>query len=183
MSEPIDLVGNSMGGLVATTFAARHPERVRTLTLIGPAFFYLERVPRPLGVPLIGLYVGRVFAVPFLARVQTRDFKYPERHHGYDKKYRAQMQYKGFARAILSTIRNFPRWNAVSDLENVGRTAIPVLLVWGMDDKTIPLSLCDRVRAIIPRAEFHLIDDAAHMPHYERPDVVNPIILDFLKRR
>ncbi len=180
---PVDLIGSSLGGLVATTFAARRPEQVRTTTLIDPAFFYLQRTPVPLAIPLVGGYVGRVFAIPFLARVQTRDFKYPEHHHGYDRLYRLQMQYKGYARAILSTIRNVPRWEAVADLRRVAESGIPLLLLWGIDDRTTPLSVSDRVREIIPGAEFHLIDDTAHMPHYERPDFVNPIMLDFLDRR
>lgn len=181
IEAPVDLIGNSMGGLIVTTFAARHPEKVRTLTLIDPAFFFLERVPFPLGIPVIGEYLAHVYVVPSLAQAQTRDFKHPERYSGYDDKYRAQMRYKGFARAILSTIRNLPRWDALFDLGTVCRTALPVLLIWGMDDKTTPLSTCDRVREIAPQAEFHLIEDAAHMPHYERPEEVNPIIIGFLK--
>jgi len=178
--DRVDLVGNSMGGLITTTFAARHPEKVRTLTLIDPAFFFLGRVPFPLGIPLVGDYVGRVFAVPFIAKAQTKDFKHPERFSEYDRTYRLQMGYKGFSRAILSTIRSLPSWNAVEDLKRVDRTKIPVLLVWGREDRTVPLIVSGKVRAIAPRAEFHVIDDAAHMPHYERPEIVNPIIIRFL---
>ncbi len=178
--DRVDLVGNSMGGLITTTFAARHPEKVRMLTLIDPAFFFLERVPFPLGIPLAGDYVGRVFAVPFIAKAQTKDFKHPERFIEYDRTYRLQMRYKGFSRAILSTIRSLPSWNAVEDFKLVNTTDIPVLLVWGREDRTVPLAVSDRVREIAPRAEFHVIDDAAHMPHYERPETVNPIIIRFL---
>ena len=176
----VDLVGNSMGGLITTTFAARHPEKVRTLTLIDPAFFFLERVPFPLGIPLVGDYAGRVFAVPFVAKAQTKDFKHPERFSEYDRTYRVQMRYKGFSRAILSTIRSLPSWNAVEDLKRASQTKIPVLLVWGREDRTVPLAVSEKVKAIAPRAEFHVIDDAAHMPHYERPEIVSPIIVRFL---
>lgn len=178
--DQVDLVGNSMGGLITTTFAARHPEKVRTLTLIAPAFFFLERVPFPLGIPLAGDYVGRVFVVPFIAKAQTQDFKHPERFSDYDRTYRLQMRYKGFSRAILSTIRNLPSWNAVEDLKRVSQTKIPVLLIWGEEDKTIPLAVSDKVRAIATRVEFHVIDGSAHLPHYERPEIVNPIIIRFL---
>ena len=169
-----------MGGLITTTFAARHPGKVRTLTLIAPAFFFLERVPFPLGMPLAGDYAGRVFAVPFIAKAQTKDFKHPERFSDYDRTYRLQMRYKGFSRAILSTIRSLPGWNAVEDLKRVSQTKIPVLLVWGEEDKTVPLAVSDKVRAITPQAEFHVIDDAAHLPQYERPERVNPVIIRFL---
>jgi pimeloyl-ACP methyl ester carboxylesterase len=180
IDDRIDLIGNSMGGLIATTFAARHPEKVRTVTLIDPAFFFLGRVPFPLGVPFLGEYVCHVFAIPFIARVQTRDFKHAERFPDYDALYRIQMRYKGFARAILSTIRSLPHWDTFSDLSRVNSANVPVLLLWGRDDKTIPISVSDKVRKNVPHADFLLIDDAAHMPHYERPDVVSPIILEFL---
>lgn len=179
----VDLVGNSMGGLITTTFAARHPEKVRTLTLIAPAFFFLERVPFPLGMPLAGDYAGRVFAVPFIAKAQTKDFKHPERFSEYDRTYRLQMRYKGFSRAILSTIKNLPKWDALSDLKFMSKTDIPVLLVWGREDRTVPLAVSDKVRAIAHRAEFHVIDDAAHMPHYERPEIFNPILIRFLAEK
>jgi len=178
--DRVDLVGNSMGGLITTTFAARHPEKVRTLTLIDPAFFFLERVPFPLGIPLVGDYAGRVLAVPFIAKAQTKDFKHPERFTEYDRTYRVQMRYKGFSRAILSTIRSLPSWNAVEDLKRVSRTKIPALLVWGREDRTVPLAVSEKVRTIAPRAEFHVINGAAHMPHYERPEIVSPIIVRFL---
>jgi pimeloyl-ACP methyl ester carboxylesterase len=181
--ERVDLVGNSMGGLIVTTFAARHSGQVRTLALIDPAFFFLERVPFPLEIPLIGDFAGRVFVVPFIAKAQTRDFKHPEQFIDYDQRYRMQMRYKGFSRAILSTIRSLPGGNVMSDLERASRTNIPVLLIWGREDRTVPLAVSDKVRAIAPRAEFHVIDDAAHMPHYERPETVNPIIIRFLARK
>ncbi len=179
--ERVDLVGNSMGGLIVTTFAARHPGQVKTLTLIDPAFFFLERVPFPLEIPLIGDYAGRVFVVPFIAKAQTRDFEHPERFIDYDRRYRMQMHYKGFSRAILSTIRNLPKWNAAADLGRVDRTNIPLLLIWGREDRTVPLAVSDKVKAIAPRAEFRVIDGAAHMPHYEKPETVNPIIIRFLE--
>ena len=155
--DRVDLIGNSMGGLITTTFAARHPEKVRTLTLIAPAFFFLERVPFPLGIPLAGDYAGRVFAVPFIARAQIKDFKHPERFSDYDRTYRLQMRYKGFSRAIMSTIKNLPYWDALSSLKRVSKTDIPVLLLWGRADRTIPLAASERVRAVAPCADFHVI--------------------------
>ena len=60
----------------------------------------------------------------------------------------------------------------------VGR---PVLLIWGREDKTVPFALNETVRRAIPGAAFHAIDGAAHLPHLERPDVVNLLLLEFLR--
>lgn len=125
--------------------------------------------------------MGRVYVVPFIAKAQTKDFKHPEQFSDYDRRYRLQMRYKGFSRAILSTIRSLPSWDAVEDLKRVSRTKIPTLLVWGREDKTVPLAVSDKVREAAPGSEFHVIDDAAHMPHYERPEIVNPLIIRFLE--
>jgi pimeloyl-ACP methyl ester carboxylesterase len=38
------------------------------------------------------------------------------------------------------------------------------------------------LRKAIPQAEFHAIDDAAHVPFYEHPEIVNPMLIEFLKR-
>jgi pimeloyl-ACP methyl ester carboxylesterase len=42
--------------------------------------------------------------------------------------------------------------------------------------------LSDEVRRAIPQAEFHAINDAAHVPFYEHPEIVNPVPIEFLKR-
>ena len=64
----------------------------------------------------------------------------------------------------------------------VGATNLPVLLFWGRDDRTVPFVVSDEVRKAMPRAEFHPVDGAGHIPQYERPDVVAPAILYFTRR-
>jgi len=59
----------------------------------------------------------------------------------------------------------------------------PVLLIWGKDDKDTPIELSKKILEAVPQAEFHPVDDAAHIPHYEHPDIVNPIVLGFLSKR
>ena len=41
----------------------------------------------------------------------------------------------------------------------------------------------EKVKQAIPHLEFHAIDEAGHVPHYERPEAVNPILTDFLQRK
>ena len=55
-----------------------------------------------------------------------------------------------------------------------------MLLVWGRADKDTPIEMSAIVRAAIPQAQFHPIEDAAHIPHYEHPEIVNPIAIEFL---
>jgi pimeloyl-ACP methyl ester carboxylesterase len=55
-----------------------------------------------------------------------------------------------------------------------------VLLFWGRDDKTVPFAYSADICAAIPQIQFHAVDDCGHIPHYEKPEVVNPILLEFL---
>ncbi|MEK6598579.1 MAG: hypothetical protein AABY91_09625 [Gemmatimonadota bacterium] len=63
----------------------------------------------------------------------------------------------------------------------VGRQGFPVQLLWGEEDQTIPIALSEGVRRAIPRIQYHPIPRAGHLPHMERTDLVNPLLLNFLR--
>jgi pimeloyl-ACP methyl ester carboxylesterase len=56
-----------------------------------------------------------------------------------------------------------------------------VLLIWGRLDTTLPFARSDAVREAL-NAEFAPVDDAGHLAHYERPEVVEPVLIEFLRR-
>ena len=63
----------------------------------------------------------------------------------------------------------------------LAQSRIPILLLWGKADHTVPFALSDTVRAAFPRAEFHAIDDAAHLPQIEQAPLVDSILTRFLR--
>jgi len=100
----------------------------------------------------------------------------------FQSRYVVQMHYKGFKRAILSTIRNHMLDSFIDYYQRVGKMDKPVLLFWGRDDTTVPFNHSDKLRKAIPNLEFHAIENCGHIPHYEKPEEVNPILLQFLKK-
>jgi pimeloyl-ACP methyl ester carboxylesterase len=68
----------------------------------------------------------------------------------------------------------------LDDYQCIGKMDIPVRLIWGRKDRTVPFHYSDLLLRAIPQAELHVIENGGHIPHYERPEVVNPILLDFL---
>ena len=177
----VDLAGASMGGPIIATFACRHPERVRTLAFFDPGYSHGQPVPSKLKMPLLGEYLMAVDIAPTLPESQRNDFVHPERFPDWADRYRPQMRFKGFRRALLSTLRNYLPVDWSKDYSCVGAGSAPVLLVWGKDDRDVPFETSREVRAAIPRAQFLAVDDAAHVPFLERPEIVHPAFVQFLQ--
>ena len=180
--EPVDLVGLSMGGPIVVTFADRHPKKVRTVSLFDPSYQTGGEPPLLLQLPLVGDYWMDVFEAPSMPDSQLADFYHPELFPDWPVKYQEQMRFKGFRRAILSTIRNFTTRNDTDEYDRLGKSGRPILLLWGEADATVLFDVSSEVLRVLPQAEFHAIEEAAHLPHYERPEVVNPILVAFLNQ-
>jgi pimeloyl-ACP methyl ester carboxylesterase len=182
LDQPVDLAGLSMGGLVVETFANRHPERTRSVILIDPAFD--ERPaesPFVMHVPLLRDFLMTVYGAPKMADGQLGDFHHPEKFPDWPDRYRVQMRYPGFRRAILSTRLANEGRDVASEFRELGAKPIPVLLIWGKEDRTVPFERSAALSKLVPRAEFHAIEDAGHVPYMEHPEVVNPIVVRFVK--
>ncbi len=75
-----------------------------------------------------------------------------------------------------------PAWDIMAAYERVGKCNFPVLLFWGREDKTIPFENHEKVKNAIPRVELQAIEAAGHVPHFERPEMVNPRLIGFLRK-
>jgi pimeloyl-ACP methyl ester carboxylesterase len=175
-----DLLGLSMGGAIVGRFAAEHPDRVRSVVLVAP----LTR-PHDISVmawPGVGEWLTRAWFLPSLAASQLADFPHPERMAGWPERFRPQMRYDGFGRAILSTIRHVSADSSVPDFEKVGKSGLPVLLVWGEADKTVPYAEHVDVQRAIPQARLLSLPGTGHLPVVEDPAAVHPDIAAFLRQ-
>ncbi|HZL04282.1 MAG TPA: alpha/beta hydrolase, partial [Coriobacteriia bacterium] len=62
----------------------------------------------------------------------------------------------------------------------VGEQGIPLLLTLGTLDQKIPRESMSRLRELLPDIEYHEIEGAGHLAHYEFPDQMNPLLTRFL---
>ncbi|MCO6450733.1 MAG: alpha/beta hydrolase [Caldilineales bacterium] len=177
--QPVDLVATSLGGVIASTFVLDHPERVRKLVLIDP--FTLSRDTKPFVIPILGEYLTYTALLPLLPGMQSADFFDPDNVPAdWLTRYKDQMQYRGFGRALLSTIRHILRYDAIPLYQELGAQERDVLLIWGEEDQTVPFEESILVRKALPDAQFFAVDNAGHLPQIERKDVVLPKIIEFL---
>jgi pimeloyl-ACP methyl ester carboxylesterase len=163
--ERAHVAGLSMGGGIALAFAARHPERVRTLTLMAPTGCPEVSLPR--------LACNRMIE---LAEQALR----PAQLHGKGPVAR------DFAANLLrhpatlaATLRMLASRNV---LEETHAVTAPTLLLWGGRDRTIPARLATRFLERLPGARLHLMPESFHEMATGRPDETAQIMHDFISR-
>jgi pimeloyl-ACP methyl ester carboxylesterase len=185
ISEPVSLVGLSMGGPITATFTTRYPVRVARLVLIDPAGarnLFFSPVLKVVAAAGIGERLLDLAGNGGIIRTIASDIYDKKLEEHFVQRYMVQVQYKGFRNAILSTIRNNVIGGCIETYQQVEALRKPVLLIWGRHDTTVPLRHSDGLRAAMPNAEFHIIEDCSHIPHYEKPQETNAILLDFLRK-
>lgn len=180
ISDSFDIMGLSMGGPIVAHYVSKYPDRIKKVVLVDP--FTSKTNTFPLTIPLIGEYLNSVVYIPSLPKGISADFVDPSKvPDGWVEKYETQLSFKGFGRAILSTIRNIISFDPKPEFEKLALTKKQVLIFWGDQDHTTPLEKGDYVKDLL-KAEFILVKDAGHLPHIEKPDIVLPAISKFLSK-
>lgn len=181
----ITLVGLSMGGPVTAAFIDAYPEYVSKHVLIDPAGVrpvYLSPMLKAVRLPIFGELALGLFGSGSMVKGIATDLFTPELVEHFQANYKVQMEYQGFKRAILSTMRNHMLDSFLETYRRVGTLKKPTALFWGRQDATVPFEHNADLLKVIPHAEFHVFDNCGHIPHYEKPAEFNPILLEFLNR-
>jgi len=178
----VHLVGLSAGGPIVASFTSQHPSRILSFTLIDPAAGTSGGIPRAFQWPLVGLLLWQGLAVPDMADGQSSDFVEPSRWPDWADRYRVQQRFKGCGRALRRTRMAQEGRSIDSIYAQAAGAQRPALLIWGIEDQTVPITRADGVRNALPGIEYHAVERAGHLPHMERPEVVHPILIDFLHR-
>jgi pimeloyl-ACP methyl ester carboxylesterase len=180
VSGPVDLFGLSFGGYVTAHYASTHPQRVRTLNLVDPSNT-APTLPWQFSTPLLGPYLFQVGAVPTMADNQAGDFLHPEQFSGWAERYRPQMQYHGFGRALYRSRQNLAHTDFDAIYATIARNGTPVQLIWGKQDPVIPVAQSARLRKAMPALEYFEIDQSGHLPQMEQAAIFNQRMLAYLE--
>ncbi|WP_369045688.1 alpha/beta fold hydrolase [Sinomonas sp. P10A9] len=184
IAEPVRVVGTSQGGSIAACFAAERPGAVTRLALLAPFFDQLPgqegAAYRLLVRPIVGELVLQMMSDRKLADLSDALVS-PETRASLEREVIEQFRYRGKRRAILANLRGDALHDATSCYRSIAAQGIPVLLTYGAQDQKIPRASMSRLRELVPGIEYHEIEGAGHLAHYEFPDRVSPLLIRFLE--
>ena len=176
--ERATLVGNSMGGWVAASYALRHPAKVERLVLVDAAGF---APPKEFDLAaLSGLnpstragmkqLAGMVFFNPLMKSDAAVDMLL------------AQRLSAGDGYTIQSLVESIHRGEDMLD-GKLGAVKQPVLIIWGREDGLTTLAReGERFKKEIPHAQLLVFDNCGHVPQVEKAAEFNAAVLKFLSQ-
>ena len=194
VSQPVHLVGYSMGGAVAGHFVQTYPRSTKTLTLIAPAGFMTagqeqqQAFNRFAIMPLVGEWLGHMLVKKMLvsdvteAKMANLNDPLAISKTDFVLQVGRQLAYKGYVESLLSTLRHFNMFNAQEAFAAVGERGIPTLAIWGTDDSTVLYQGTEQLLQAIPQAQLLTIKKGGHNITYMQPSIVGPSITDFLNQ-
>ena len=103
---------------------------------------------------------------PTISSGQLSDFKYPENYPSWDDKYEELLKFKGFARALISTVKNHTNL----DLENkeISDSNKKVYTIWGDSDSVVIYNnIKDKLNKLLPNRFEYTVPKSGHLPHIE----------------
>ncbi len=195
LQEPAVLVGNSIGGLLVLMLLAEHPELAAAGVLLNPAGglnHRPEELPPPLRLimgsftwlvksPVFGPWLFNRVRQKHRIRASLRQV-YRNREAITDEL--VDLLYlpscDSGAQQVFAAILSAPPGPTPAEL--LPRISQPLLVLWGEQDPWTPITaakLYQELSATHP-VKFVPIPETGHCPHDERPEVVNPLILEWL---
>ena len=179
----LSVIGHSMGGKIAWTFAAAHPDRVKALVLMAPDGFPQPEAigTKPYAMPAImGLmkyclprYFVRKSIEPAFANESALDDKMVSRYHD-------MLRAPGVRAAILERGNQTIYTDPVPRLKKI---KAPTLLLWGEEDKMIPSSNATSYAGVLAQSQTVFIPKLGHLLHEEQADIGLAQLAEFLDAR
>lgn len=179
VGEDITMIGYSMGGAIATAFAAEQPGRLKRLILLAPAgiehkLSAAAKVMRDL--PLIGDWLALgLFAHVHRKGTEAERAANPDVADVVDYQ-QEELGKKGFVPAVLGSLRGALAERLEADHREISRADIPVLAIWGRADQVIPLRAMGTLAQWNRMARQEVVEGAGHGLPYTHTAEVATII-------
>jgi pimeloyl-ACP methyl ester carboxylesterase len=194
---PVILVGNSIGSLVCLNATAVYPEMVQGLVMLSlPDVSVREDLLPPLVRPIVTA-IENLFASPFLIKNLLKIVRRPNIIRKW-----AGIAYldqeaitdelveilsspaydDGAEQTLLRLFRSVRKAGFADSVRDLlPPITIPILLIWGLQDRMIPASQARAIAELNPNIKLIELENAGHCPHDEYPEQFNYLLLNWLK--
>ncbi|KRB87466.1 alpha/beta fold hydrolase [Noviherbaspirillum sp. Root189] len=180
--EKAHIIGNSMGAHSTVAFALANPTRVGKLILMGggtggPSQF--------VAMPTEGIkLIGALYRDPTIENLKRMMNVFV-----YDPSQLTEELFQARLNNMLARrdhLENFVKSSEVNPKQfpdlghRLGEIASPTLVIWGREDRFVPMDVGLRLIAGIPNAQMHIFNRCGHWAQWEHADTFNRMVLDFL---
>jgi len=175
--ERVSLIGNSLGAWVAAAFALAHPARVDRLVLCDAAgYAALAQAMDPRA--LSALRLASREDIQYLGPLTFHDKRF---YHDVEAIFKQRVT-AGDSYTVAQFLDSMARGDDTLDNRLQALTQ-PTLVVWGRDDKLIPLSFGQRFHREIANSQLRVIENCGHLPQLECPAEFVTAVLEFFNSK
>jgi 2-hydroxymuconate-semialdehyde hydrolase len=172
-------IGNSFGGALTLALAARHPEKVEKIVLMGAA-----GLPFPISDGLLKVWGYQPSAQAMRDLMETFAFN-PGLVTDVIVESRYQASIRPGAQEAFGRLFPEPRQARLEALatseDDLAAILQPTLIVHGREDKIVPISVSQRFHALIPNSELHIFGHCGHWTQIEKKDRFLELVVPFLQ--
>ena len=187
--ENATVIGSSLGAVVALELFLLDPEVVSNLVLVDGGILAKRKIAlalRMIATPIIGELM--MLPIRKIAEIHA-GFMVHDRSLVTDEVVDLTVKWvsqPGSAKAYLTTVRSFADTAGVKPevlrryQEMAEEVTVPVLALWGREDRIVPVEEAYTTVGLLPNASLHIFEDCGHWSQVECADVFNEIVLAFL---
>jgi pimeloyl-ACP methyl ester carboxylesterase len=170
-------LGLSNGGRVISKIADLKPNIVEKLVYVSASSFnsHKELKNKNVSENEIKDFIENKY--PTISSGQLSDFKYPENYPNWDDKYEELLKYNGFAKALISTLKNHV--NLDSENKEISDSNKTVYTIWGDSDSVIVYNeIKNKLNKLLPNRFEYIVPNSGHLPHIENQSDFEKYLFD-----
>lgn len=184
IQDDITLLGYSMGGAIATAFAATFPEKLRQLVLIAPAGMGHDLGPIATLVntrPFLGRWLMLAMYGQSLRRSTEEERELPSAIENIVDLQQNELNYRGFVPAVIASMQGILTEDREQDLRDLSGEGVPVLAIWAKEDDIIPITGLGKLAQWNRTVRHEVIEDAGHALAYTHTAEVMNAMRDLMR--
>lgn len=178
------LIGQSMGSGTIINFTVSNRDRVNKIVLVAVAGMpnRLTIMGRISNLPKLGEFMYNLNS-NFIRKMTLGNTFLHNKEIITDEYFENATRFhkiKGTTEVMLYITRKQFFDTLLGEINELSFMNVPTLIVWGREDKSIPLPIGEEMQRILKESRLEILDEAGHCPHDDKSDLFNQLTLDFL---